>query len=290
MNPGVSELVALIEKQKPKRVLLQLPEGLQQYATEIVDKLKCDVIVSASPCYGACCLAVNEAKDTDCDLLVHVGHNEFGFENVAKTGTVRVLFYPWALEIGFESLDVGNIKEMNLGLVATIQYLDELNKLKSMLTGKKVKVLGQVLGCKTPVIPKNVDAVVYLGSGMFHPTAFTNIPVYIIDPYTGSIDLVEKSSFVEAKKVAAALSKLEDAQSVGILVSSQPGQRKLDIAQKIKQGMEKKGKKSYIIYANEITEKALAGLSIDVFINTSCPRIRQDYLGKPVINYTDIQK
>ncbi len=288
---NIDELVKLIIQTKPKRVLLQLPDGLRKHAIEIIDKLQetsIEIILSASSCYGACCLAVGEAIDVKADLLVHVGHNDFTFQNIKKD--VPVLFYPWKLKIKFDSLDIDEIKENNLGLVATIQYMDELPKLQAILNNKTCINLGQVLGCHIPAIPKGIEAIVYLGTGQFHPTAFNSKPVkvYSINPVTGNVDFVEKDEIIEQKKLAAAKSKLDDAQSVGILVSTYLGQQKLDKAFEIKKTLEKRDKKSYIIYINEINEKTVQELDIDAFINTACPRIRQDYLGKPVINADDL--
>tara|TARA_Y100000034_G_scaffold134921_1_gene204814 strand:+ start:986 stop:1861 length:876 start_codon:yes stop_codon:yes gene_type:complete len=287
---NIAELVGLIEQQTAKRILLQLPDGLRQYATQIADKLQeksIQTIISGSPCYGACCLAEQEAIDTKSDLLVHIGHNDFGFKDMKKT--VPVLFYPWKLQIEFTKLDVSKIKQTKLGLVSTVQYMDELDKIQNMLKERETTILGQTLGCMTPDIPKDIEAIVYLGTGQFHPTAFTSIPVYRINPKTGDIDIVEKDENIEQKKKAAALSKLDDANTVGILVSSYPGQSKIDQAMEIKEKMEKIDKKPYIIYINEINEKTVQELDIDAFINTACPRIRQDYLGKPIINSIDLK-
>ncbi len=289
---NITELVGLIEQQTAKKILLQLPDGLRQYATEIADKLQeknIETIISTSPCYGACCLAEQEAIDTKSDLLVHIGHNDFGFMDMPRKAKVPVLFYPWKLQIEFTELDENEIKESKIGLVSTIQYMDELEKIKQILKNKQCTVLGQTLGCITPVIPEGVEAIVYLGTGHFHPTAFVNIKVYRVDPVSGNIDIVEKDEFIEQKKKAAALSKLDDASTVGILVSSYLGQRKIDQAMEIKKKMEKRDKKTYIIYVGEINEKILKELDIDAFINTACPRIRQDYLGKPVINSIDLE-
>ncbi|MEJ2127005.1 MAG: diphthamide synthesis protein, partial [Candidatus Bathyarchaeota archaeon] len=66
-----------LAKQAPKIVLLQLPEGLKPQApflTKIVEQAGALPIVSSDPCYGACDLAVSEAKLLGADLIVHYGH------------------------------------------------------------------------------------------------------------------------------------------------------------------------------------------------------------------------
>ena len=66
-----------IKKRKPKIVFLQLPEGLKPEAphlASIVEEAGALPIVSSDPCYGACDLAVSEAKILGADLIVHYGH------------------------------------------------------------------------------------------------------------------------------------------------------------------------------------------------------------------------
>ena len=66
-----------IKKRKPKIVLLQLPEGLKPDAPRlaaVVEEAGALPIVSSDPCYGACDLAVSEAKLLGADLIVHYGH------------------------------------------------------------------------------------------------------------------------------------------------------------------------------------------------------------------------
>ena len=62
------------------RILLQFPEGLKQKALEHAKRLEKggdEVFISASPTFGACDLAIDEAKNIKADKLVHFGHGEF---------------------------------------------------------------------------------------------------------------------------------------------------------------------------------------------------------------------
>src|SRR5271155_3473320 len=62
------------------RILLQFPEGLKQEALKHAKKLEAEgneVVISASPTFGACDLAIDEAKNIKADKLVHFGHAEF---------------------------------------------------------------------------------------------------------------------------------------------------------------------------------------------------------------------
>ena len=62
------------------RVLLQFPEGLKRLALEYAQKYEAqghEVFVSSSSCYGACDLALDEAKKIGAKKIVHFGHSKF---------------------------------------------------------------------------------------------------------------------------------------------------------------------------------------------------------------------
>ncbi|MFH1420355.1 MAG: diphthamide biosynthesis enzyme Dph2 [Candidatus Aenigmatarchaeota archaeon] len=283
-SKNILELVELVLQKNPKNILLQLPDGLKKYSTMITDALErssVETIISAEPCYGACCLAT----DKNVELVVHVGHNEFGFESLKSD---KVLFYPWKLELEFDldKINFGSIKEKNISLVSTIQYIDELPKIKGKLEkdGKRVKIVGQILGCRVPQIK---DTALFVGSGMFHPTGI-NGNVYRLDVESGKVEKID--TMLIEKKRQAAISKLDDAKTVGILVSTKPGQYKMGEALKLKDVLEKGDKKCYIVIFDEINANTLAGVPVDAFINTACPRIVEDKFDKPMINFADIEK
>ena len=75
--PGLLEE---LKKRKPKRVLVQLAEGIKQNSEEIsdaIESLGIEVIFSGETSWGACSVAVHEAKELNVDLIVHFGHAEF---------------------------------------------------------------------------------------------------------------------------------------------------------------------------------------------------------------------
>ena len=76
----LEKIINEIKKQRAKRVLLQLPDGLKTRATEIVDKIesktnaKCLILMDTN--FGACDLPLGIEK-LKIDLLIHFGHNKF---------------------------------------------------------------------------------------------------------------------------------------------------------------------------------------------------------------------
>ncbi|MBI2597683.1 MAG: diphthamide synthesis protein, partial [Candidatus Diapherotrites archaeon] len=73
----LDEAVKEIRELNAKTVLVQLPEGLKQHTTKIVQTLEgtgAQVFVSMDPLFGACDLALEKMKLLQADLLIHLGH------------------------------------------------------------------------------------------------------------------------------------------------------------------------------------------------------------------------
>lgn len=77
----LEKVIANINKNKAKLVLLQFPDGLKPYATAVVDylesKTKAEFIIWMETCFGACDIPVGLDKiQPKIDMLVQFGHNE----------------------------------------------------------------------------------------------------------------------------------------------------------------------------------------------------------------------
>lgn len=75
-----------IQKAKSKKVLIQLPEGLKPYATQIADKLtkelgnKVQFFIWMDSCYGACDIPI-ETEKLGIDLIIQFGHSNWDFSS-----------------------------------------------------------------------------------------------------------------------------------------------------------------------------------------------------------------
>jgi len=280
--------------------LLQIPDGLKRKALKIADELG-DVLIDCESCYGACDLAINEAKALGCDKIIHFGHSKLIETDISveyKELRETIDLTPLLKKI--------NIKEKRIGLVSTLQFIDSLDDVKNFLekNGKIIRIgkgrnyAGQILGCDLSVakeIEKDVEAFLYIGSGNFHPLGLalkTEKPVYFLNVEKNKMeDLKElKEKFLRQRYAAIALAK--DAKSFGILVSVKPGQMNLELAKEMKKKLEDKGKKVYILVFNEIKPEKLEGLNLDCYINTACSRIAIDNrteFKKPILNPDEIE-
>jgi 2-(3-amino-3-carboxypropyl)histidine synthase len=275
--------------------LLQVPDGMKRKALKIADEIG-DVLIDCESCYGACDIAVSEAKALGCDGIVHIGHSKFLQTEL-----------PVEYRETRESIDITPLlkkiilKEDKIGLVTSAQFLDSLKTVKEHLEkkGKLVKIgkgkfnPGQLLGCdmsSAKEIEKDVDAFLYIGSGHFHPLGLalqTEKPVYSLNVERKELENMKnlKDKFMKQRYAAQAL--VQEAKTFGILVSIKPGQMKLDLAKDIRKKLEFKGKKAYILVFNEIKPEKLEGLELDAYINTACPRItieNRTGFKKPVLN------
>ena len=171
--------------------------------------------------------------------------------------------------------------EGKIGLVSTVQYLDQLEKASKII--KNSVVLGQVLGCNVNnVVNKKVDCILFIGSAYFHPIEIavkSGKPTYILNPLTKKISKVSEKEVNEYKrKIKGKQLRYLHANNKAVLVCVKPGQNNLEKALKLK----------YPIFLfNNLDEHELENFSdVDVFINTACSRIDN----KKVINLEDLPK
>ncbi len=282
-----------ILKRKAKLISLQVPEGLKVKSLEIagfLEKMGHDVILTSDPCWGACDLRVKEAEMVGADLIIHVGHKKF-IKDIKSQ--IPVMYSLWKYDIKFDEEKIAHqlmsIPERKIGVICSVQYQEYLPKISEILEkiGKFPEIGGSVLGCWTDNAKKlDADVLLYIGSGNFH--ALGAKCKYVLDMETEILRNIEETAMDVEKKRMARIEKAKDANLFAIILSSKPGQFELGSAKSIKSRLEKNGKKAFILIMDEITDTKLLGIQADVFINTACVRIRDDYFRKPVINPEDI--
>ena len=227
------------------------------------------------------------------------------------------------------SKSLKGIPEKKIGLISTAQFANQLLDVKRYLQSKgKIAVIeksskffysencskqnkvfvigkplgsavldGQILGCDVSAatsIDNKVDCFLYIGTGEFHPLgilAKTEKPIYVLDPFTEKLRAVPKEEKQKLwKKQILRLAQFKDCKTIGILVSTKPGQCKLQAnPEEIKKKLEKQGKKVYIFIGDLIIDSELQNyLNIDGWVNTACPRLADDTFSKPFVNAIDL--
>ena len=289
-----SDMIDQVRKTGAKRIMLQLPAGLKTKTVGIAKELEkngIQVVLANDPCYGACDLADEEARQADCEILVHVGHTKFYRD--FKTA-VPVVYFPWAVDIVLDEVDFSPIKEGKIGLLTTVQHMTLLSDVKAMLekAGKEAVIGGQVLGCwfaNAEKIEEKVDAFLYVGSGRFHPLGLKSKKIYALDIERMRVEEVDTS--VLEKRRYANVYNAKNARTFAVLVTTKKGQNQLlGQAEELKNNIEKNGRIAVVVVMHEINDTALLGIKADAFVNTACPRIVEDSFSRPIINAEDLDK
>ena len=176
------------------------------------------------------------------------------------------------LNLDLEEIDFSMLPK-EVFLAYSIQFKELAEKIKAKL-GKRVKGFSQVLGCS---LIKSKYPILLVGSGRFHALnlALKGNALYILEG--AKIKKLEEKEVEKIKaKRKAALSRFYSAENIGILVSTKPGQENLKEAVEIRKELAKKGKKSFIFLADNISLEELENYPIDSWVNTSCPALTFD--------------
>ena len=293
------------------RILIQFPEGLKDRALHHAKMLESEgneVLISASPTFGACDLALDEARDLKADKLIHFGHAEF------HKVDFNVEYIPYEIDapLGILEDSLPYMKDFRtIGLVTTVQHLHQLKSVKEFFESHGKEVLigkpygfakhpGQILGCdigSSASVDRLVDAHVYFGGGIFHPLGAvlnTKKPFIAIEPFQGSVERMDHYREEYRKKRNGKLLSSIDAKKVGILVTTKNGQSNMPMAELIKRKVESQGMEAGILVANTFDFDSINNMmEFDVLVNTACPRIAvddTDRTRKPLLSANELME
>ena len=209
-------------------------------------------------------------------------------------------------EIDLSNLDA-DVLPKKIGLATTVQFLDYVDGIKQFLQSKgkeifvdkmRQKYEGQLLGCDQGAAVKikdDVDAFIYIGTGVFHPLGISlNVEkeVFCYDPLHAVMSKIDRKQVEKynAKRKGAYLKFLE-ANEIGFLVSLKPGQNNFKKAVEWKSKL--KGKNCYIFAFDTLDFNQVENFPfIECWVNTACNRILDDYdkFPKPLVDLSDIEK
>ena len=209
-------------------------------------------------------------------------------------------------EINLSNLDADALPK-TIGLATTVQFLDFVDEIRRYLESKDKVVFAdkirqrydtQLLGCDTGAAEKvkdNVDAFLYIGTGIFHPLGIAlNIEkdVFCYDPINAVFSRIDRSEVEKYnKKRKAAYIKFLQSTEIGILVSLKPGQNNFKKAVELKKQL--KEKNCYIFAFDTLDFSQVENFPfIQCWVNTACNRILDDYskFPKPLVDLSDIEK
>jgi len=184
-------------------------------------------------------------------------------------------------------LEISKKLPKNIAIAYSIQYQNQAREIKSLLKSHNITSLTQVLGCSKPNFPKNTEAILLLSDGKFHAIALsfeTKLPVFLFENNKLSEIPKEDINDLEKKQKVAYLKFLQ-ADKVGILISTKPGQQNLKKALSLKKKL--KEKQSYLFISNNINTSEFENFpEIQSWVNTACPRM--DMNNSKIINISKL--
>lgn len=302
------EILADIKRKGYRRIGIQTPDGLKDKGVEIAIKLKNSglepIIVTASS-FGACDLADEKVMKLGAECLIHLGHSKFYVNGQEIKEEIPIYYLEWRYSYPIKDIlekNAHKISERRIGIICTAQHLHQISEAAEILKkfgieavigeeGVRTKRKAQILGCDSTsaqFITDKVDALLYIGSGYFHPIKILDAgkKLYKLDPIEGNFKVVDPE--LRRKEVRAEYLKVlkyAEEKNWGILLSTKKGQFFPHIAERVKNKLESFGKNAIYFIGDRIFERDLIGFKIKIFVNTACPRLPPDFQEVAVVNH-----
>jgi len=300
------ETLEELKRINAKRIFIQFPEGLKLRIQDITKELEengFEIVICLERTYGGCDVRDFEANRLKCDAVLHIAHQDYGVKS-----SLPVVYWDYFLEadaVPILKKEFEKLKDYkNIGIVTSVQFVKSLPAVSEFLekNGKKVflhkslQYAGQMLGCRIGsglAVEKNVDAFLCISAGKFYGiglSLFTKKPVMNLDLETQSIFSLDAQTKKIQRVIAWNKQMLKDAKNIGLLVSWKKGQM-FGNPFRIKNNLEKNGKKVYVLAFDELSNDKLEGLKLDLIVNFGCPRIQEDQSNYkiPMLNYYQLE-
>lgn len=293
----IERIIGIIKKSSAEVVGLQFPEGFKRrspgISTQIEEATGVSTIISGNPCFGAC--DIDAALVDSVDILFHFGHAELDDTKLSE----KVYFIEARSDVDVTAVAKKALQSLRgqvIGLITTVQHVHKLVGVRAILeqNGKtciigegdsKIAYPGQVLGCNFSAARvegiEKCDEYLYIGSGDFHPlgvTLATKKRVVIADPLMNEVREPDQTLIMRQR--SAVIGKSYDANVFGIIVSTKNGQNRMELANELKELAKKHEKDAYIFSMDLITPDQLLQFKVDAFVNTACPRLAVDEVGR----------
>ena len=293
----IERVIDIITKSGAEIVGLQFPEGFKRrspgISTQIEEATGVSTIISGNPCFGAC--DIDAALVDSVDILFHFGHAELDDTKLSE----KVYFIEARSDVDVTAVAKKALQSLRgqvIGLITTVQHVHKLGEVREILeqNGKtcvigegdsKIAYPGQVLGCNFSAARvegiEKCDEYLYIGSGDFHPlgvTLATKKRVVIADPLMNEVREPDQTLIMRQR--SAVIGKSYDANVFGIIVSTKNGQNRMELANQLRKLARKHDKTAYIFSMDLITPDQLLQFKVDAFVNTACPRLAVDEVGR----------
>lgn len=315
----LSNLTEACKIHKPGRIAVQVPAALQNHSAEISnyisDAVGVEVFMVSRPSYGACdIIDTNTIKAMGIDMVVNIGHSELPDvkETTEKLIEVPLVFLEMQSRAAGLNISKKDVEKLgrSVALAATVQYVHIIPEVAKILnennietrigTGDgRIKYKGQVLGCNYSSIlslpGSEIDSYLFVGTGRFHPLGIAlaiDKPLFVLDPNIGIIYNFENRKDRFLRQRHGLITIAGQRETFAVVVSTKPGQYRLDTAVRLKEMLRSHGKKPVLFITGELNPSDYNYADIDVIVSTACPRIALDdhaMYEKPIITPVELE-
>ncbi|ESN99835.1 hypothetical protein HELRODRAFT_83835, partial [Helobdella robusta] len=305
-NFEIYKTIWKIKSNNIKKVALQFPEGLLMFANPIADIIEdftdSEVMILGDVTYGACCVDDFTAKKLGAELLIHYGHS--CLIPITQTQGIQMLYI--FVDIKIDSLHFVETLKFNfqsndgIALVSTVQFITTLQVVSKELSShfdillpqSKPLSPGEILGCTSPRLPNDVDAIVYLGDGRFHIESIIihnpGVPAFKYDPYSKTFTREKYDFEMLHKNRKQEIDRAKDSKCVAVVMGTLGRQGSPRVVETLKAKLRSRDKDVVVILMTELfPDKLKLFEDIDAWVQVACPRLSIDWgteFHKPLLN------
>lgn len=285
-----------IQQANAKRVALQFPEGLLLFACVIADIVEefthAETLIMGDVTYGACCVDDFSARALECDFMVHYGHS--CLVPINATDGIKMLYVFVDIKIDMlhfiDTVKFNFSRDQKLAFVSTVQFITSLHAAKEELSLEYEIIIpqskplspGEILGCTSPKLDDQFDAIIYLGDGRFHLESAMihnpHLPAYMYDPYSKEFTREKYDHELMLRNRKAAIDKASEAKCFGLILGTLGRQGSPKILKNLEEKLTAAGKDYIIVLLSEIFPAKLKMFKdIGAWVQVACPRLSIDW-------------
>ncbi|XP_054065926.1 2-(3-amino-3-carboxypropyl)histidine synthase subunit 1 isoform X3 [Rissa tridactyla] len=281
-NFEIPKTVWRIRQAQAKKVALQMPEGLLMFACTIADIVErftdAEAVVMGDVTYGACCVDDYTARALGADFLVHYGHS--CLIPIDATQGLKMLYVFVDIKIDtshfLETIRFNFAAGTSLALVSTIQFVSTVQAASQELRSQykvcvpQCKPLspGEILGCTSPQLAQDTDAIVY-------------------DPYSKVFSQEHYGHERMRRARQDAIATAAGARCWGLILGTLGRQGSPGILQHLESRLRALGRPFVRVLLSEIFPSKLRLFpDVDAWVQVACPRLSIDWgeaFSKPLL-------
>jgi 2-(3-amino-3-carboxypropyl)histidine synthase len=299
----IDTIVKFLRETRAKKVLLQLPEGLQICAPEIMQSIKSrfeelEIVLSQNPSFGSCLVDEYAALELGADAIIHIGHVEYKYykprlPTLFVRGAYRGIDKDKIISM-LSQVCKQHLNTATICVETTAQHMAEIYSFAREIRDCNISYKGVVLGC-IPINPSDCNVTVVISGGRFHciTQALYNMALgkrtstLCVDPYTNTLWSPEKDAY---RILRVRLWKVREAFEARkwLIIDGFYGQHRPHLIDTLTEKLRKLSKEYVVTKALVISRDLLNNIgaeNFDVIVIVACPHIAfelADY-GRPVV-------